>query len=87
MKWTGHSDYTAMNTYIDIADEIHQLQLTNYVDFPITAFLNIGFTHHAAIEELWGKRIAVYLKRSRELRGLVFGSRGDADFQPIEFRN
>ena len=29
--------------------EIHQLQLTNYVDFPITAFLNIGFTHHAAI--------------------------------------
>ena len=31
------------------ASEIHQLQLTNYVDFPITAFLNIGFTHHAAI--------------------------------------
>ena len=29
--------------------KIHQLQLTNYDDFPITAFLNIGFTHHTAI--------------------------------------
>jgi len=28
---------------------IHQSRLMNYVDFPITAFLNIGFTHHAAI--------------------------------------
>ncbi|KAA6310195.1 Tyrosine recombinase XerC, partial [termite gut metagenome] len=22
MKWTGHSDYTAMKPYIDIADDI-----------------------------------------------------------------
>lgn len=30
-------------------EEIHQLQLTNYEDFPIVAFLGIGFTHHSAI--------------------------------------
>ncbi len=29
--------------------ETDELQLTNYDDFPITAFLNIGFTHHTAI--------------------------------------
>ena len=29
--------------------EIHQLQLTKYVDFPISAFLGIGFSHHSAI--------------------------------------
>ena len=28
---------------------IRQLQLTKYADFPITAFLSIGFTHHTAI--------------------------------------
>ena len=28
---------------------IRQLQLTNYSQFPITAFLGIGFTHHSAI--------------------------------------
>ena len=28
---------------------IHQSRLMNYVDFPITAFLNIGFTHHDSI--------------------------------------
>lgn len=28
---------------------IRQLQLTKYVDFPISAFLGIGFTHHTAI--------------------------------------
>lgn len=27
----------------------HQLQLPNYADFPITAFLSISFTHHTAI--------------------------------------
>ena len=30
-------------------DTIHQLQLTNYENFPITAFFGIGFTHHCAI--------------------------------------
>ena len=29
--------------------EIHQLQLTNYTDFPIAAFMSIGFSHHSAI--------------------------------------
>lgn len=28
---------------------IHQLQLTNYAEFPVTAFLGIGFSHHSAI--------------------------------------
>ena len=28
---------------------IRRLQLTKYADFPITAFLSIGFTHHTAI--------------------------------------
>ena len=28
---------------------IRQLQLTNYDDFPLTAFFGIGFTHHTAI--------------------------------------
>ena len=31
------------------ATEIRQLQLTNYADFPIAAFLSIGFTHHSVI--------------------------------------
>ena len=30
-------------------DGIHQLQLTNYDDFPIVAFMSIGFSHHSAI--------------------------------------
>lgn len=30
-------------------DEIHQLQLTNFPDFPVVAFLSISFTHHTAI--------------------------------------
>lgn len=30
-------------------DEVHQLQLTGYDDFPVTAFLNISFTHHITI--------------------------------------
>lgn len=30
-------------------EEIHQLQLTNYEDFPIVAFMSIGFSHHSAI--------------------------------------
>ena len=30
-------------------DSVHQLQLTNDENFPITAFLNISFTHHVAI--------------------------------------
>lgn len=30
-------------------DEIYRLRLTNYEDFPVTAFLNISFTHHIAI--------------------------------------
>ena len=29
--------------------EIRQLQLTNYENFPIAAFLSIGFTHHSTI--------------------------------------
>lgn len=31
------------------ANTIHQLQLTNYKEFPIAAFLGIGFSHHSAI--------------------------------------
>lgn len=31
------------------SDTIHQLRLTDDVSFPITAFLNISFTHHVAI--------------------------------------
>ena len=41
-------------------NEIRQLQLTNYDNFPIVAFLSIGFSHHSAIlakaktmEERW----------------------------------
>ena len=30
-------------------NEIHQLQLTNYEDFPIVAFMSIGFSHHSTI--------------------------------------
>lgn len=30
-------------------DEVHQLRLSGYEDFPVTAFLNISFTHHIAI--------------------------------------
>lgn len=30
-------------------DSVRQLQLTNDESFPITAFLNISFTHHVAI--------------------------------------
>lgn len=30
-------------------EDIRQLQLTGYEDFPVTAFLNISFTHHIAI--------------------------------------
>ena len=30
-------------------EEIHQLQLTNYEDFPIVAFMSIGFSHQSAI--------------------------------------
>ena len=29
--------------------EIRQLQLTNYKDFPIAAFMSIGFSHHSTI--------------------------------------
>ena len=29
--------------------QIHQLQLTNLPDFPVVAFLSIGFTHHTTI--------------------------------------
>lgn len=38
-----------MQLFNNESTKIHQLQLTNYVDFPITAFLNIGFSHHTAI--------------------------------------
>lgn len=31
------------------ADSVRQLQLTGYNDFPVTAFLNVSFTHHIAI--------------------------------------
>lgn len=31
------------------ANEIHQLQLTNYEDFPVAAFMSIGFSHHSLI--------------------------------------
>ena len=30
-------------------NNIHQLQLTNYDNFPISAFFSIGFTHHSTI--------------------------------------
>lgn len=30
-------------------DEIHQLQLINFPDFPVVAFLSISFTHHITI--------------------------------------
>lgn len=30
-------------------DSVRQLQLTGYEDFPVTAFLNVSFTHHIAI--------------------------------------
>lgn len=30
-------------------NEIHQLQLTNYEDFPVAAFMSIGFSHHSLI--------------------------------------
>ncbi len=30
-------------------EEIHQLRLTNYEDFPVVAFMSIGFSHHSAI--------------------------------------
>ena len=33
----------------DEDNTIHQLQLTNYEDFPVTAFFGIGFAHHTAI--------------------------------------
>ena len=33
----------------NVGSEIRQLQLTNYENFPITAFLSIGFTHHSTI--------------------------------------
>lgn len=29
--------------------QIHQLQLTNYEDFPVAAFMSIGFSHHSLI--------------------------------------
>ena len=38
------------NSTVQIA-EIHQLKLTNLPDFPIAAFLSIGFTHHIRIIE------------------------------------
>ena len=31
------------------AVSIHTLQLTNYPNFPIAAFLNLGFSHHVSI--------------------------------------
>lgn len=44
-------DYTSIAS--DNADnqcnEIRQLRLTNYHDFPVVAFLSISFTHHVAI--------------------------------------
>lgn len=30
-------------------NQIHQLRLTNYEDFPIVAFMSIGFSHHSMI--------------------------------------
>lgn len=40
---------TELQTIDFVTEEIRQLQLTNDIDFPITAFLNISFTHHVAI--------------------------------------
>lgn len=40
---------TEMQTVDSEAETIRQLQLTNDTDFPITAFLNISFTHHVTI--------------------------------------
>lgn len=38
-----------LQTVNDGEKGIHQLQLTNYEDFPIVAFMSIGFSHHSAI--------------------------------------
>ena len=38
-----------LQTFDSEAETIRQLQLTNDTDFPITAFLNISFTHHVTI--------------------------------------
>ena len=40
---------TDLQTADSEAETIRQLQLTNDTDFPITAFLNISFTHHVTI--------------------------------------
>lgn len=40
---------TELQTVDSEAETIRQLQLTNDTDFPITAFLNISFTHHVTI--------------------------------------
>ena len=40
---------TELQTFDSEAETIRQLQLTNDTDFPITAFLNISFTHHVTI--------------------------------------
>lgn len=40
---------TELQTIDSVTEEIHQLQLTNDGNFPITAFLNISFTHHVVI--------------------------------------
>lgn len=32
-----------------VSNQIHQLQLTKFAEFPIHAFMGIGFTHHSAI--------------------------------------
>ena len=40
---------TELRTADSEAETIRQLQLTNDTDFPITAFLNISFTHHVTI--------------------------------------
>ncbi len=53
-EWQGLEANSSVTTdELQLADSqdntIRQLQLTNFSDFPIAAFLSIGFTHHSAI--------------------------------------
>ena len=48
-------------------NEIRQLQLTNFDNFPIVAFLSIGFSHHSAILAKVKTMTTVWSGRTRPL--------------------
>lgn len=53
-EWKGlESNSSVVTDELQMADNketvIHQLQLTKFTEFPINAFMGIGFTHHSAI--------------------------------------